>query len=74
MAKELEDAVVNLDKKKILEICKRRNIPMPEDDIPFWGGIHKIRLYVESATDEQKEASKNWLIKHGLIPAIYIEN
>lgn len=74
MTKELEDAVINLDKEKILEICKRRNIPIPEDDIPFLGGVHKIRLYAKAATQEQKEASKNWLIQHGLIPAIYIEN
>ena len=73
MHSDIDNAIMNLDKDKIIEICTKNNLTIPDDEISFWGAIHKARLYVPYATAKQKEESKKWLIDHDLIPKLIRE-
>lgn len=60
----------SLDKEKIVAYCKKYGVPIPEKEIVFWAGVHKARLHINSATNEQKMDSYVWLIEHGFKPTI----
>ncbi len=66
--KERDEALLSLDKQKILTFCTKNMVPVPEDETVFWAGIHKSILHINSATKEQKKASFNWLLVHGFKP------
>jgi hypothetical protein len=64
----MRDAILlSLDKEKIIAFSKLCNIPMPEDDLIFWAGIHKAVLAIKNATPEQKAYSERWLAEHNFI-------
>lgn len=59
--------LLSLNKEKIMAFSKLCNIPMPEDDLVFWAGVHKAVLAIKSATPEQKLYSERWLTEHNFI-------
>ena len=68
--KERNEALLSLDKEKILAYGKKYNVKFPEDEKIFWAGVHKAicSLYsipVNKITKEQYEKSKNWLKENG---------
>lgn len=72
--KERAEALLSLDKYKILAYCKKygaRIVPpdgTPEKDLPFWGAIHKAIILLREATPEQVKNSEEWLVRHGMKP------
>lgn len=68
--RERDEALLSLDKEKILRFCEKYQVPMPNNDLSFWAGIHKSIYLLKTATPEQKEFSKNWLISRGFNPGI----
>ena len=69
-AKERDEAFLSLDKSKILNFFKKYNIDVPSKEEVMWAGVHKARLYLTSATEEQFNESFNWLVDHGYKPCI----
>ena len=68
--KDRDEAMLSLDKDKIVAFCKKNNVPIPENETVFWAGVHKAILHINSATFEQKQNSFEWLIEHGFSPSI----
>lgn len=62
--KERDEALLSLDKERILKFTRKYGVQLPTTDKGFWGGVHKAILHLESATDEQKEYSKQWLLQN----------
>lgn len=62
---ERNNALLSLDKGKILEFMKKYNISVPYNDLIFWGGVHKAILQIDGITKEQRERSEIWLIDNG---------
>lgn len=65
--KERDEAMLSLDKEKILEYCKKYDAPIPDDKIVFWSGVHYHILGINKATKEQRQNSKQWLTEHGFM-------
>ena len=63
--KERDEAMFSLDKSKILAYCQKYQVPLPKSELAFWAGVHKCIYSVRTATPEQKENSKQWLLQHG---------
>lgn len=63
---ERDLALLSLDKDKILNYCKKYGIKQDENltEEEFWAGIHYSILALRSATKEQKNRSRNWLLLH----------
>ena len=64
------EAMLSLNKDKIIEYCNKYNIPVPLDEDVFWAGVHKsiCNLYFSKNTKvslEQYTKSYDWLQKHG---------
>ena len=69
------EAMLSLDKKKIIAYCNKYNISVPLDDEIFWAGVHKTicNLYFSENTRvtlKQYTTSCDWLQKHGYSPFI----
>ena len=63
--KERDEALLSLDKNKILEYCKKYSVPIPDDEEVFWAGIHKARIHTNSIPLDAKLDSCMWLGEHG---------
>lgn len=63
--KDRNEALLSLDKDKILFFTKKYSMESPIEEPAFWGGVHKAILHINSATDEQKEISRQWLVENG---------
>lgn len=68
--KERNEALLSLNKKKILAYAKKYNIKLPEEDKVFWAGVHKAicSLYFvkeNNITLEQYTKSADWLKENG---------
>lgn len=68
--KERNEALLSLDREKILAYGKKYNVKFPEDEKIFWVGVHKAicSLYlipVNKITKSQYEKSKEWLKENG---------
>lgn len=72
--KEQEEALLSLNKEKILAYAKKYDIQLPQSEKAFWGGVHKAICSLPSASPEQKEISKNWLLENGFYPGIITFN
>lgn len=65
MRTEIDDAIINLDKKKILEICAENHINVPADEKQFWCSIHKVRLFfIKDISKQLKEESRQYLVEN----------
>lgn len=69
--KERNEALFSLDEDKIKAYFKKYDIPIPEDETEFWGGIYKIIYNIKDAPKELKYKACEWLIEHGMSPIIY---
>lgn len=68
--RERNEALLSLDKEKILAYGKKYNVKFPENEKIFWAGVHKAicNLYlipVNKITKGQYEKSKEWLKENG---------
>ena len=70
LIKQRNEAILSLDREKILAYAEEHQIKMPDDYYQFWAGIHKARLHIDEATEAQKAKSFAWLVSHGFNPII----
>lgn len=63
--KDRNEALLSLDREKILKYCEKYNIHIPKNDKVFWASIHKARLQVTDFSEDDKELSRKWLIENG---------
>lgn len=59
------DVLKSLDKAKIIAYSKKYGVPLPENDLVMWAGVHKARLLILNFSDAEKEVSRQWLKDHG---------
>lgn len=64
-AKERNRAFLSLDEKKIRAFCKKYGLPIPNGELAFWAGVHKVVYHTTAATPEQRAASAKWLNENG---------
>ena len=62
---ERNNALLSLDKEQIVKFMKKYNIPVPYNDLIFWGGVHKAILQIDGITKAQREYSEKWLLDNG---------
>jgi hypothetical protein len=63
--KERDEAILSLDKDKIISYMKKYDIPINSNDLVFWASMHKAIMVMRSASKEQKENSSKWLKANG---------
>ena len=63
--RERNDAILSMDEGEIRDFSRKHGITAPQEDIVFWAGIHMSILALNAASEEQKAASKAWLMEHG---------
>lgn len=63
--KDRNDALLSLDKDKILAYCAKYGVSMPSDDETFWCGIHKAITGNVGLPYDFKKQSKQWLSERG---------
>ncbi len=69
--KERDEALLSLDKKKILKFMRKYMVTFrPSSEMVFWAAIHKTILNINSATEEQKARSAEWLLRNGFTTEI----
>lgn len=69
--KERDEALLSLDKDKIMAYAKKYQVSLPKNEKVFWAGIHKARLGVKSFSEEAKQISAEWLVNNGFKPFLY---
>jgi transcriptional regulatory protein LevR len=52
--KERDEAMLSLNKEKIMNYMRKYNVQMPKNELVFWAGIHKSILCITTSTEEQK--------------------
>jgi len=55
------EALLSLDKAKIIEYMEKYSIPMPRNEKAFWTAVHKARLELLNLPQEEKIMSAWWL-------------
>jgi hypothetical protein len=63
--KERDEALLSLDKEKIMSFINKYGLKMPSSELAFWAGVHMAILRIDSAAKEQKEKSAKWLLDKG---------
>ena len=68
--KDRNEALLSLDKDKIIAYLNKYGIPVPANEKVFWAGVHKGIVNMKAAPKEQKFDSMLWLVEHGFSPYI----
>ena len=63
--KERDEALLSMDKDRILAHMRKWGVPVPREGI-FWLAVHKARTGATSLPMFERAASKRWLIVHGM--------
>jgi hypothetical protein len=63
--KDRDEALLSLDKDKILAYSIKYGAYIPKDERVFWAGVHKARLALSCVDAEGKILSRNWLVEKG---------
>lgn len=73
--KERDEALLSLDKEVIMNFLEKYKLSLvaEDNDLLFWCTVHKTILYINSATEEQKQNSSRWLLEHGFKNYIELE-
>lgn len=76
--KDRNEAIISMDKEKILSFCEKYEIPTPDNEEVLWAGVHKVvcevyLVYLLEEGDQPFEfkhfiKSYTWLIEHGYSP------
>jgi hypothetical protein len=62
--RERDEALLSMDKEKILAYMKKYGVRLPPDEL-FWLIVHKARTGATSLPMAERAKSKEWLIAHG---------
>lgn len=63
--KDRNAAFLSKDKVKILEHCRKYNVPIPRSEDSFWIMVHKVIVHLENIDPEQRAESVEWLESRG---------
>jgi hypothetical protein len=63
--RDRDEAILSLDKDRILAYMIKYGVYIPEDERVFWAGVHKARLALNCVDAEGKILSRNWLAENG---------
>ncbi len=65
--KERDEALLSLDKNKILAYFKKYSpsVPPPSNDTVFWLAVHKARLMLTGISNEDRKLSEKWIDDRG---------
>jgi hypothetical protein len=69
--KSRDEALLSLDKEKILEHAQRFKVKMPDDEKVFWIAVHKARIAITYFPDSEKAISILWLTERGYRTEIF---
>lgn len=62
---ERNEALLSLDRKKIVAYMNKYDIPVQMNKTVFWAGIHKARISIVDFPEAEKEKSRKWLKRRG---------
>lgn len=63
--KDRNEALLSLDKEKLLRYFTKYDIAVPSNEKVFWAGVHKARLSIKNIPVKEKEVSRKWLLENG---------
>jgi hypothetical protein len=63
--KDRDEAMLSLDKDKILAYMIKYGAHVPRNEAVFWAGVHKARLALNCVDADGKILSRNWLSENG---------
>jgi hypothetical protein len=63
--RDRDEALLSLDKDKILAYSIKYGVHIPRDESVFWAGVHKARLALNCVDAEGKTISRNWVAENG---------
>lgn len=63
--KDRDEALLSLDKCKILAYAEKYGARLPQSDEIFWASVHKARLNIKNFPESEKEISRKWLCENG---------
>jgi hypothetical protein len=66
--RDRREALLSMDKNKILDYCRKYGVPIPADENVLWVGIHKARCEALDISQEERQKSADWLINRGIYP------
>lgn len=69
--KERDDAMLSLDKEKIVAYCKKYDVPIPENEQVFLAGVYKSILAIKSSPEHLRREANEWLDGHGFKRTIF---
>lgn len=59
------EALLSMDKEKILAYMRKYGVPLPSNDDVFWISVHKARTADLSLPDDERQISREWLAARG---------
>lgn len=63
---ERDEALLSLNKEKIVLFCRKYEIYQPHNEMEFWKSVHKARVALKGIPEPEKEISREWLLQHGV--------
>lgn len=60
-----DEALLSLDRERIIALFNETETEIPEDETTFWAGVHMARMEVKSFSAEVKAESLGWLHANG---------
>lgn len=64
--RERDEALLSLEKEKIVFFCRKYGVYYPHSEIEFWKSVHKARVALKGIPEPDKEISREWLLQHGV--------
>lgn len=71
--KERDEALLSLEKEKIIAFCKKYNLPYAKKDKVFWAEVYKCIFHINASSAQQKLNAQCWLIENGFATDIEVE-
>lgn len=63
--KDRDEALLSLDKDKILAFYKKYGLPYSKKEKIFWATVYKCIYHINASTEKQKAEAEAWLIENG---------
>ncbi len=63
--KERDEALLSMDKDRIIAFCEKYDIPYSKDDKIFWATVYKCIYNLDSATHSHRIDALLWCIRNG---------
>lgn len=68
--KDRDEALLSMDREKILAYCHKYGARMPSNELVFWAGVNKAICAINTIPQDRRDHSRKWLIEHGFSPEI----